>query len=140
MDRGELDEVINLALNTQEFQTGTESPNFFYKKTLIKWIKSKKKNGILLVAKKNKEVIGFMITSYNVDSREAYMHTIVVKKKYRNIGAGGKLLKQTLIKLKKLGCNHIFGVVKENNKSTLKYLQKHGFSIGKRFKYVDKML
>lgn len=49
MTETDLDEVIAMGLATPEIQTGTDSPQFYYKETLQRWIQST--NGILLVAR-----------------------------------------------------------------------------------------
>lgn len=134
-----LDRVIKLGFSTSEFQTGTETPQFYSKQTLAKWINSP--NGILLVAKSSgDEFAGFSITAYNPDSRDAYVDCIVVVDKFRRKGVGDKLLAKTFEELKNTDCNHIYCLVEQYNGISKRFFEKHDFKTGNLFYYTDKML
>jgi len=138
MEEADLDEVISLGLSTAEIQTGTNSPQFYYRDTLQRWIQNP--NGILLVAKAEGKLAGFRIADYNPDSRDGHLHVTVVKEEYRRQGVGGQLLDATLTELEKLGCNHVYCEVEEDNEATLAFFQKHGFDVGKKFFRVERSL
>lgn len=135
MELRDLDAVIALGTSTAEFDTSTESPQFYSRATLEKWISSP--NGVLLVAESGPDVIGFRLAAYNPDSRDGYLHTIAVKQAYRNQGVGTQLMAETLRRLEVLGCNHVVALVQEGNESTLGFLRKNGFDVGGKFHYCD---
>ena len=138
MSETDLDEVIAMGLSTPEIQTGTESPQFYFKDTLQRWIQSP--NGILLVARVEGRLAGFRIADYNPDSRDGHLHVTVVNEEYRRRGVGGQLLDATLTELEKLGCNHVYCEVEEDNEATLQFFRKHGFEVGKKFFRVERGL
>ena len=133
-----LGDVIKLGLSASEFDTGTESPQFYSKETLSKWIGSP--NGILLVAETEGEFAGFIITAYNPDSKDAYIHTVSVVDKFRRRGVGDQLLDKTLTELEKTDCNHVYGLIKPSNESAKKLFEKYGFVLGELFHYSDRTL
>jgi ribosomal protein S18 acetylase RimI-like enzyme len=135
MEMGDLDAVIEFGTSTAEFDTSTDSPQFYSRATLEKWISSP--NGVLLVAQSGPEVVGFRLAAYNPDSRDGYLHTIAVKQAYRNQGIGTQLMAETLRRLEAMGCNHVVALVQEGNDSTLGFLRKNGFGIGGKFHYCD---
>ncbi len=135
MEASDLDAVIEMGTSTAEFDTSTDSPQFYSRETLERWIASP--NGVLLVAESGSEVIGFRLAAFNPDSRDGYLHTIAVKQSYRDQGIGTQLMTETLRRLESLGCNHVVGLVQEGNDSTLGFLRKNGFDIGAKFHYCD---
>ncbi len=138
MQDEDLDAVIEFGLSTPELQTGTGSPQFYSKETLSRWINSP--NGILLIAKVDGQFAGFSITAYNPDSRDGYIHCITTVDTHRGTGLGRRLLEQTLSQLEHVGCNHVYCLVRTNNKKTQSFFKKNGFEIGKAFHYVERML
>ena len=138
MEAKDLGEVITLGLSTSEIQTGTASPQFYFRETLERWIKSP--NGILLVAKDRGRIAGFRIASYNPDSRDGHLHVTVVREEYRRSGIGSKLLDETLTRLEELGANHVYCEIQEDNEVTLEFFRKHGFEIGSKFFRVERNL
>lgn len=138
MAEADLDEVIALGLATPEIQTGTESPQFYYRETLERWIESP--NGILLVAKVEGNLAGFRIADYNPYSRDGHLHVTIVKNEYRGQGVGRKLLNVTLGELESLGCNHVYCEVEEDNEVVLEFFRKNNFDIGRRFYRVERTL
>lgn len=138
MEARDLDQVIKIGLSTPEIQTGTGSPQFYFRETLENWIQSP--NGILLVAEDARRIIGFRIASYNPDSRDGHLHVTAVKEQYRRLGIGSKLLDDTLNRLEELGANHVYCEVQEDNENTLRFFRKHGFEIGNKFYRVERNL
>ena len=138
MTEADLDEDIALGLSTSEIQTGTDSPQFYYKETLERWIESP--NGILLNARIDGKLAGFRIADYNPDSKDGHLHVTVVTEGYRRSGIETQLLDATLMELENLGCNHVYCEVKEDNEAALAFFQKHGFDIGRQFYRVEGML
>ena len=138
MSLEDLSQVINLGLSTQELKTGTKAPQFYSRETLRNWIQSP--NGILLTALYKNNFIGFSITSYNPDSRDGYIHCIAINEDYRGKTMGSNLTKETINELKKTECNHIYCLVKVNNKETKRFFSKHGFETGEAFNYVQRTI
>ena len=138
MRKEDVDEVIKLAINTKEIKTGTGSPQFYSKKTLLKWINGP--SDILLVAKKQGNVVGFSLAAYNPYSRDGYLHVSVVREENREEGIGSEMLKTTLETMARQGCNHVFAMAKPDNVPILNLLRKHGFEVGEQFNYVERTL
>jgi len=140
MGTEDLADVIKLGSAVPQFDTGTSSQKFFSLSTLMGMIKSK--NCIMLVVKKENHVIGFMITSIQPDTKDAYMHSIFVREDYRNQGIGSQMMEQTLsvLESQKDDCNHVFGLVRIENKNMLSIMSKYGFAHGNGFYYIDMML
>lgn len=139
MNRVDVDYVIQLASITTQLQTYTNSQQFWSKEILLKWIASQ--NDLLLVVKINKKFAGFVITTYNHYSRDGYINSIVIDKKYRDMGIGTILLRKILRELKNDGCNNVFCVVKSTNDGALDFFKNYGFSVGViDFKYVARSL
>ncbi|OGD92834.1 hypothetical protein A2697_05145 [Candidatus Curtissbacteria bacterium RIFCSPHIGHO2_01_FULL_41_44] len=138
MTEADLNKVIELGSSSDEMQTGTESPQFYGRETLSKWVQSS--NGILLTAESDGEFAGFILTAYNPDSKDAYIHTIAAVDKFRGKGVGDQLLERTLAELEKTECNHVYCLIKPDNEPARKLFQKHGFSLGELFHYSDRML
>ena len=136
----DIDSIIQLGTDVPQFDTGTNSLKFFSEETLERMVKSD--NCVLLAAKRSGEIIGFIITSINIDTRDAYIHTILVIEQVRNQGIGGMLLDKTLTKLRETPekCNHVFGLVHPDNLASLHLLARLGFDSGTVFKYNDMML
>ncbi|SRR6266567_7160747 len=138
MSESDLSEVINLGLSSAEADTGTDSPQFYSKETLSRWVQSP--NGVLLVARVEGKFAGFILTAYNPDSNDAYIHEVAVTEQFRGRGVADKLLDQTLTALEKTACDHVFCLTKPSNNPAQKLLQKHGFAMGDTFLYADRML
>ena len=140
MDAKDVDDIIDLAFDIPQFDTGTNSQKFFSKSTLSDMIQSE--DCVTLVAEKEKKVIGFIITSILNASKDAYIHTLFVHVNNRHRGIGRKLVQRTLEILKQRPdhCNHVFGIVKVENEVAANLLEKEGFEIGTDFKYIDLML
>ena len=143
MEEQDLDFVIQMGLATSEFQTGTDSAQFYSRKTLERWVKHK--NGVTLIARAKDEVVGFFLGYYMEGPNDGYMNCIAIADGYRGQGVGGQLLEQALTQLEQKGvddirCDHVFGVTEEDNQEAIRFLEKHGLQRGKKFYYVETML
>jgi ribosomal protein S18 acetylase RimI-like enzyme len=140
MRKEDIDIVTRLAERVTEFDTGTNSLKFFKRQTLEEMIQSDE--CITLVARSDIGVIGFVITSINSATKDAYIHTIYIVEQERKKGVGTLLMQETLLALQKRpeDCNHIFGLVEAENHKGMKLVEKVGFEPGKKFQYVDMML
>jgi len=65
-----------------------------------------------------------------------------VREDYRNQGIGSQMMEQTLsvLESQKDDCNHVFGLVRIENKNMLSIMSKYGFAHGNGFYYIDMML
>jgi ribosomal protein S18 acetylase RimI-like enzyme len=138
MQEGDLDQVISLSSSSTELQTGTNSPQFYSRETLSRWIQSL--NGILLVAKVNDVFAGFSITAYNPDSRDGYIHTVDVAPQFQSKGIGSQLIDKTLVELERTDCNHVYCLIQPTNESSKALFSKFGFEVGEAFNYVEREL
>ena len=137
----DISEVISLGLQTEEFQTGTDSAQFTSKETLEGWINDD--NGVTLAAKVADELVGYVLGYYLQGPNDGYLNFLIVKQEYRGLGVGSNLLEKAIDEFKnKYGgrCDHIFSLVKPDNEATLRLFEKYGFQIGETFNYVEKMI
>lgn len=138
MEEKDLNLVIQLGEIASEFKTGTETSQFYSYETLARWIRSR--NGVLLVAEVETRFAGFIIVGYNSDSRDAYIHCLLVVEELRGQGIGDQLVEEVTCSLVGLGCNHIFLLTSIENTKATEFFIKHGFSVGGLFRYLDKTL
>lgn len=138
MESGDLDGVIQLAISCHELSTGTNAPQFWGRQTLERWIHGRL--GVLLVGYRGTLLVGFLVSSFNPDSRDAYINSIVVASQERGRGIGALLLTAAEAQLQNMGCNHIFGLIKPDNLGSAHLFQKRGFQAGAQFVYWQKTL
>lgn len=138
MQAEDLETVIQIGLTTPEFQTGTDAAQFYSPETMKRWITDL--NGVTLVAKVDKALAGFLLGAYMQGPNDAYFNCLVVLPEYQGQGIGSALLQTALDKFQKMGCDHVFGVVKDDNANTIKMMKKNRFQIGEVFRYVETML
>lgn len=76
--------------------------------------KKKRDSDLMLIAEKNKRVIGFVLGQY--DGWGAMIWRLTVDNNYRNQGVGTKLLENIVKRLKEKGANNIYALVADENK------------------------
>ncbi|MCR4277852.1 MAG: GNAT family N-acetyltransferase [Candidatus Berkelbacteria bacterium] len=139
MESRHLEEVIQIGLSEEDLHTRTDTPEFYGRETLERWIGSL--NGVLLVAEDEKNTLaGFSITSYNPDSRDAYIHCIATRAEFRKKGVGGLMLEATLEELRQMGCNFVRCLIALDNETSAKLFVKYDFKLGDKFYYVARNL
>lgn len=131
-------DIIKIGKSIEEFKISKGTITFWPKKILINCVKDK--NNLILLAKQNEELIGFIIANYNPIFEKAIIENILVKKDFRNKGVGKLLLDSLLLKLKRLGCSYICSLTEIKNKNTIKFYIKNKFNKGKDFVWLDKAL
>lgn len=94
------------------------------------------KNSIYIVAKCNGKIVGFGGIWKSVD--DVHITNIVVKKDYRNLGIGAKILNKLINIVKELEFASITLEVNENNTIAIKLYEKFKFKkLGIRKKYYN---
>lgn len=138
MELRHLDDVVKLGLSEEELHTRSDTPEFYSKETLSRWIQSP--NGFLFVAEDKDGLRGFSLTSYNPDCRDAYVHSIVAVADHRQEGIGSQLLETTLAALQKTECNHVRCLIALENEPSAKLFEKFDFKRGDKFYYTARSL
>lgn len=138
MTKQDIGKVISIGLETPEFRTDTSAEQFYSEQSLRRWVGDK--GGVTLVARVNNEVVGFLLGYYMQGPNDGYLNCLAMLEAYRGRGVGKRLLEQALKEFEAKGCNHVFGVVKEDNKKTLNFFENNGLEIGESFRYVETML
>ncbi len=107
---------------------------FYNARTLeeqIQWFQEKKKDGLpILVAEKNKEIIGFgTYGTFRPQPASCYTveHSIYVGKEYRNLGTGKHLLEALILLAKKAKLHSMVGVVDSKNTQSILFHERFGF-------------
>ena len=111
-----------------------------YSKQWIKSVLSKNKTNLVLIMEDKREIIGFLISHYLIDVRQAILNDIYVKPNYRDRGVASKLFNEYKKIIRKLGINLITGLVLINNKKIQKFNKKWGFKRGNKFYFYYKRL
>ena len=80
LSKEDIPEVVSLGLSTQELHMQDETPIYYTKEDLERFIQSS--NDIALVAKVDGNFAGYRLATFNPYLREAYLIDTVVKCKY----------------------------------------------------------
>ena len=139
MSKEDIREVIRLGESAEEFDTGTDTPNFYGQATMERWVQSE--YGVNLVAcQDNILVAGFLLGQALPASRDAYIHATYVRPEFRGLHIATTLTKAAEERFLELGCNHVFSNIDPSNFAILAVKKRLGYKIGKPHFYVDKML
>ena len=134
----DVDTIIKLGNSVNEFQVSDEVVTFWPKDILIDCIKSK--NNPILVAKENKQIIGFIIANYNPSFKKAIIENIFVNPDFRGKKVGNLLLDNLLDELKELGCEYVCSITEIENNVAVKFYLNNNFSKGINCVWIDKIL
>ena len=134
----DIDTIIELGNSVNEFQVSTEVVIFWPKDVLIDCIKSK--NNPILVAKENKQIVGFIIANYNHSFKKAIIENIFVDPNYRGKEVGKLLLNNLLDKLKELDCEYVCSLTEIENNVAIKFYLNNSFNKGINCVWIDKIL
>lgn len=139
----DLEWIIQLGLNTPEFNTGTAAAQFYSLRTLEGWIRDP--NGVTLIAEMEGQKAGFLLGYYMAGPNDGYINCTAVAENYRRRGVGKRLQESALAEFGQKGpegnkCNHVFCVVSETDEAMLNLQKQVGLEIGGKFYYVETML
>jgi ribosomal protein S18 acetylase RimI-like enzyme len=94
-------------------------------------LKSKQKDGLLLVADAGKDgLIGTVLAGF--DGHRGWIYSLAVTSSYRQKGTGSILLKHAEKLLKKLGAPKINLQVMPDNKGVIEFYTKNGYNVEER--------
>lgn len=132
----------NLKISKMQLADLSEIENIFYLDFPCSWkintLKEELQNdsSIYIISKIEQEIIGFAGIWLSVD--DAHITNIVVKKSYRNMGIGSKLLEELIKLTKKNDKQSLTLEVNTNNIYAQKLYTKYNFKIlGTRKKYYN---
>ena len=114
-----LNEILEIERNA--FEKKETFPKEYFLEVFKKWPEG------FLVAKINKEIVGYAIGEKNENS--GLIISVAVKKEWRRRGIGKKLIEKLLENFKKEGIKKIFLHVREENKEAINFYQALGFRI-----------
>ncbi len=114
-----LNEILEIERNA--FEKKETFPKEYFLEVFKKWPEG------FLVAKINKEIVGYAIGEKNENS--GLIISVAVKKEWRRKGIGRKLIEKLLENFKKEGMKMIFLHVREENKEAINFYQALGFKI-----------
>lgn len=136
MLESDIDEVIELGLATKELQVSEDKSMYYGEEVLSSAIKSE--NEICLVAKVNGKFAGFKIVHFNPVFKEVYFSDIAIKPEFRGMGIGQKLYQKTFELIKELKPDWIWALVHEDNDKMVNFMEKQGFTKGRKFYFFYK--
>ncbi len=139
MANKDVDSIYEIGKSTPEFKI-SHNPNsiFWPKETLLNWVGTKE--DVLLVAEEKGEIMGFVICRTHKKTSTASLDNIWVSPRFRGKDLSKKLLNYLLKELKKREIGYVFGLVKEDNLSSIKFFEKNNFNKGYNFYWVEKEL
>jgi len=135
--QSDINRIYSLGKDLKASKVNKKTIAFWKKPTLSKIIKSK--NDVLLVAEKDKKVIGYIIINYNPSFEKAIIENIYVDES-RHQGVGTLLLEGAIKQLKKNKCKYICTFTKLTNKNTLRWFSHRGIKPGAKFVWSDMIL
>ena len=133
----DLDEIIQLGLDTPELHAQDETPVYYTRNELETFIQSP--HDIYLVAKIDGEIAGYRLATYHPFLKEAYLLDLVVKPKFRRMGIAKKLYEKTFEILNKKDCEWVWTLVKDSNIGMQTVIEKQGFRKGSKFYFYFKV-
>ena len=134
----DVNKMIKLGNSINEFQVSEKVITFWPKEILINCVKSK--NNPILVAIKNKQIIGFIIANYNPLFKKAVIENIFVNSDFRGKEVGKLLLDNSLNRLRRLGCEYVCSFSEIRNNPAVKFYLNNDFNKGMNCLWVDKIL
>jgi len=127
--------ILKLGNSVKEFKVSKKTVSFWPKKVLMSIVKSK--NNFILLAEEDKKLMGFIIINYNPAFDKAIIENIFVVKEFRQKNIGSKLLKEAL---KKINCGYVCTLAELNNKKSINFYSKNGFTKGIKSAWLDRPL
>ncbi len=89
---------------------------------------------VFLVIEVPGELVGYSIS--RIGGPEAELLSIGVTKKWRKMGVGGRLLEESIARLRENGAEDLFLEVRESNEVAILFYARNGFrEVGKRIGY-----
>lgn len=130
----DVEEIWELGKRIESFLVSLEEATFWPKDVLHDCIIND--DVIVNVAKREAEIIGFIIANCNKSLRKAEVENIYVKPEHRNKGVGSSLLGRTVEELSRTQFNNICAL--ENN--AIEFYRKSSFKAGNQFTCLDLLL
>jgi len=131
----DVDAIHALGETVSEFSVNDTTVTFWPKPTLLNAIASD--DVVVLVAEKNKEIIGFIIAAYNAGLSKATIENVYVAPSSRGEGVGNALLAQLLTTLRDIQCDYVATLIPTNAQKAAQLYTNAGFSSGETFLWMD---
>lgn len=124
----DLEKIYYYGSGAEEFFVGEETGGFWSKRQLRNWILSE--NDICLVAIYNKNLIGFLLSSFHKPTNKLTIENLYVVEKRRKQGVAKKILQYLMSKAFSLGSVYIMSLARKQNKPFIRLMKKAGFVCG----------
>jgi ribosomal protein S18 acetylase RimI-like enzyme len=133
----DIDAVYDLGFSQKEFSS--DNGSFWTKEQLKNWVGSS--NDLLLVAEKDKQIIGFSLYAVHLPTGKVTWENLYVSPADRKLGVASALAKEGLRQIKALGYTYIMlGVMAEDQESFTLLMEKFGFKRGSKVLWMDQLL
>lgn len=129
--------IHDLGSSVSEFSVNEQTINFWPVIQLLHAIESK--DVIVLIAEGD-SLVGFVIANYSFGLQKALIENIYVAPEARGQHVGDMLLERLLEMLAQQGCKYIATLVPFDAEQAIGLYEKHGFTQGESFLWLDKSL
>lgn len=134
----DISNIILIGKSVEEFRVDSKVKGFWSREQLENWVKSKKDS--LIVAEKDKKIIGFVLFAHYVPTGKVTFENAWIDKDYRGKGIIGDLVKEGINDLKKKGATYLCGLAKTDNFASIKFLEKNKFMKGYDFSWLHRRI
>lgn len=129
--------ILKRCSETEEFQVDPNIKESWSKDQIENLINSK--DDVVLIAEEN-QLIGFVIFAHHVPTHKVTFENAWIDQGYRGKGIISKLTREGLKQLRKKGAIYICGLPKEDNQSSIKFLEKNKFKKGFKFIWMHRSI
>lgn len=131
-------ELFKILNETPELQTDEKGKS--YSKEWIMDSLTDKKRNLVIIAERNKKLIGLLVAELWEKKKSSFLVNIFVKKDYRGRGIATILIKKYEKICRKYKIIHILGLVLITNKKMQKFMGKYNYKKGNKFYVYEKKL
>ena len=129
----DIPQIIKILKKELNFKVSVNN-EVWSKEQLERWVKSK--SDVLLIAEQNKKIIGFVMFACHGPTKKVMLENAWVIPEFRGKRVIEKLVKHGLKLLKDKGFIYICSLVKIDNISSIKFLEKLSFIKGFSFSWL----
>ena len=137
MTIADVPQVHDLGSNVEEFRPVSKSTHCFWSRETLEAIAEKE---IAYVVEDNQTIVGFLIATYQSTTRKLTWENMYLKPTYRGQNIPHQCWTLTEQEARRRGATYISSMIEENNVASFKMLNREGFTKGKYYFWVEKVI